>query len=268
MSTRSLINIINKDGSLDSVYCNYDGFLEGNGLILQNYYQNINKIRQLLSKGGFTSLSDEVSEINYYNQDDLKMVHYNNMKEYLESNLESMIAYHYFYDEKANKWFVGFDDDKGKYHKKDLLQELKAQYYWEHNTDKFCCIVLNELRQKTKEFLFLHFLQQQEKEYHTKLHDIIYSDYFRESDKEDGSLVIYFEPEKFQKYLSVIQEVLNKHDFEYSITLVNEEGIKHLGTYQEDSSNIQAILAGHNANCLIYNELLIQSDRETSPGFI
>ena len=48
MSTRSWIGIKQKNQSLNLVYCHYDGYIEHNGLLLQNHYQTVDKIKQLI----------------------------------------------------------------------------------------------------------------------------------------------------------------------------------------------------------------------------
>jgi len=56
MPTRSRIAILNSDGSVDSIYCHYDGYLSHNGVILAKYYNNEEKIRKLISLGSLSFL--------------------------------------------------------------------------------------------------------------------------------------------------------------------------------------------------------------------
>ena len=51
MSTRSKIGILRKDGTVDHIYCHWDGYPEHNGCILYNDYNNINKINSLIKNG-------------------------------------------------------------------------------------------------------------------------------------------------------------------------------------------------------------------------
>lgn len=265
MSTKSLISIVNKDGSLNTIYCHRDGGIERNGLIIYNNYQDIDKVKELLAGGDCNSISEENDEVDYYNNGS-QACYYKDMKEYLAANLDSFINYHYFFEEKKNKWSVGFI--RKKYYRNDLLEELKAQYYWEHNTDNFYCIVVNEFEQKTNQYSFLHFLQEKELQFHNKMHDMIYSDFYRESNQDNGDLVIYFEPEQFQKNIPVIQEVLNKHGFDYSMTVVNSGEIKHLGKYQESSDKVKEILLDYCAVCPSYNELAEKTEENVFPSFV
>jgi len=48
MATTSRIAILNFDGSVDSIYCHYDGYPSHNGKILLKYYNDEMKIRKLI----------------------------------------------------------------------------------------------------------------------------------------------------------------------------------------------------------------------------
>ena len=56
MSTRSQIGIVNKDGSVRSIYCHFDGYLDYNGELLQKHYRTTRKINQLINHGSVSSL--------------------------------------------------------------------------------------------------------------------------------------------------------------------------------------------------------------------
>lgn len=55
MATRSNIAIKNKDGTYDYVYCHFDGYLDNNGVILYDHYQDENKIRRLIDLGDMSA---------------------------------------------------------------------------------------------------------------------------------------------------------------------------------------------------------------------
>ena len=60
MSTRSHIGIWNEDGSLDVIYCHWDGYPSYNGAVLLHHYQDPEKIRELIALGDISSLAESV----------------------------------------------------------------------------------------------------------------------------------------------------------------------------------------------------------------
>ena len=67
MGTRSRIGIKNQDGTVTSVYCHWDGYLEHNGKILFGIYNTEEKIRELLSYGNISSLARYIGEKHDFN---------------------------------------------------------------------------------------------------------------------------------------------------------------------------------------------------------
>lgn len=260
MSTRSHICIVNKDGSIDSIYCHGNGELAWNGLILYNNYQHIDKIRELLAGGDCSNISEEISDVDYYN-DGYDSCHYKNMDDYIAANVDFPVDYSYFYDESKNKWSVRFKDVNRKYFVKDLYRELKAQYCLEHTTDKFCCIVINaeDFKIKTNHNTIQNLIWKDESSYSKKLDNFVYSPYVINL-SDENNINYYFEPQKLQKYLPVVQKLLNKYNIKYSITLFDENGLQHLGKYQESSDYVKTILNKADADCQIYNMFLEQNE--------
>ena len=56
MATRSTIAVQHIDGTVSSVYCHWDGYLEHNGKILLENYNTIEKVEELISLGDISSL--------------------------------------------------------------------------------------------------------------------------------------------------------------------------------------------------------------------
>ena len=56
MGTRSTIALEFADGTVEQVYCHWDGYLAHNGQILQNYYINPFVLRDLIDMGDISSL--------------------------------------------------------------------------------------------------------------------------------------------------------------------------------------------------------------------
>ena len=60
MATRSTIALEYADGTVEQVYCHWDGYLEHNGKILQEYYSNPFILRDLIDLGDISSLRPTV----------------------------------------------------------------------------------------------------------------------------------------------------------------------------------------------------------------
>lgn len=63
MATRSGI-AISHNGLIKAIYCHWDGYLENNGRILNQYYQDTDKINKLVALGDLSSLGAEIGEKN------------------------------------------------------------------------------------------------------------------------------------------------------------------------------------------------------------
>lgn len=62
MGTRSTIALEFADGTVEQVYCHWDGYLANNGKILLQSYMDPFKVKALLALGGFSSLKDTVED--------------------------------------------------------------------------------------------------------------------------------------------------------------------------------------------------------------
>jgi hypothetical protein len=86
MGTRSTIALEFADGTVEQVYCHWDGYLSNNGQILAQHYMNPFKVKELVALGGFSSLRptiDETAESAYTQRgEDLDINRYKNVDEY------------------------------------------------------------------------------------------------------------------------------------------------------------------------------------------
>jgi hypothetical protein len=62
MSTRSTIAVEYQDGSVDQVYCHFDGYLEGVGKTLLEHYTNPIKVMSLMNLGDISILGKEIGQ--------------------------------------------------------------------------------------------------------------------------------------------------------------------------------------------------------------
>jgi hypothetical protein len=62
MATRSHIGVKNTDGTVDYIYCHFDGYPEHNGKILTEHYQDMDRVNALMKLGNLSSLAEEIGE--------------------------------------------------------------------------------------------------------------------------------------------------------------------------------------------------------------
>ena len=127
MATRSTIALEFADGTVQQVYCHWDGYLDHNGRILEEHYSDPFKLRELIDLGDLSSLAPNIGtkhdfdagadgECTFYGRDrgesDTEAASYDNYDSYLvNSNREE---YNYILRQIAGKpvWFVrSYDDD-------------------------------------------------------------------------------------------------------------------------------------------------------------
>jgi hypothetical protein len=60
MATRSRIAIEKEDGTVESIYCHWDGYPEYNGRILVENYKDHEKVQALIDLGAISSLAPNV----------------------------------------------------------------------------------------------------------------------------------------------------------------------------------------------------------------
>jgi len=60
MGTRSTIALEYADGTVDQIYCHWDGYLEHNGAILEKFYKDPFKLQKLVEQGDMSSLGKEI----------------------------------------------------------------------------------------------------------------------------------------------------------------------------------------------------------------
>ena len=72
MGTRSTIALEFADGTVQQVYCHWDGYLEHNGKILFESYTDPFKLRDLIDLGDLSSLRPEIGEKHAFSQFELR----------------------------------------------------------------------------------------------------------------------------------------------------------------------------------------------------
>jgi len=98
MSTRSRIAIEKQDGTVESIYCHFDGYLSNNGEILQNHYSTKEKMKKLIELGDISSLGDTPEETVAYHRDrgeDLNITSYPDVATLFDNGYNSSVEYVY-----------------------------------------------------------------------------------------------------------------------------------------------------------------------------
>jgi len=132
MSTRSMIGIQNADGTVKTVYCHYDGYPEHNGKMLLNHYNDKKLTENLIKKGDFSFLAENISDVEYYadrGDDDVEPVTYKNVTEFSQNMEDSWCEYFYILD-AAGKWYVSngemFGEGENRTFKFALVEDVLA----------------------------------------------------------------------------------------------------------------------------------------------
>jgi hypothetical protein len=72
MGTRSTIALEYADGTVEQVYCHWDGYLEHNGQILLKHYSNPFILRDLIDLGDISSLKSTIGTKHAFSQFELR----------------------------------------------------------------------------------------------------------------------------------------------------------------------------------------------------
>lgn len=62
MSTRSVIAMLETDGSVKSIYCHHDGYLSYNGNMLLKHYNTEEKVKALIAEGDTSGIDEKGSD--------------------------------------------------------------------------------------------------------------------------------------------------------------------------------------------------------------
>lgn len=122
MATRSTIALEFADGTVEQVYCHWDGYLEHNGQILLKHYSDPFKLQGLIDLGAVSSLGPEIGEKQDFDKRDTQNDNWSLI--YARDRGEELVKHRFkdYADYKANaqseeynyilrtdgKWYVEF----------------------------------------------------------------------------------------------------------------------------------------------------------------
>ena len=112
MSTRSRIAIENESGIVNSIYCHFDGYVDGVGKTLFNHYDK-EKLQKLIELGDISSLGESTIDTVAYCRDrgeDLHSTSYLDVEGLFELGFESGEEYVYCLN-REGIWIFKEDTD-------------------------------------------------------------------------------------------------------------------------------------------------------------
>jgi len=123
MATRSTISIREEDNQVKTIYCHWDGYIDGVGQELKDNYSDADKVRELINLGDISSLRAKVKPMEGYEDvhtfdSPLSDVTIAYGRDRGESNIEpreynifpyEKQEYSYMFDVKTNTWLVRED---------------------------------------------------------------------------------------------------------------------------------------------------------------
>lgn len=106
MATRSTIALEYADGTVDQVYCHWDGYLEGVGQKLEQHWRDPSKLQEIMDLGDLSSLGSELGEKHCFDNP-----HPYGSQEYKD------------HEAKCGKWCLFYGRDRGE-------EDTKARRFW------------------------------------------------------------------------------------------------------------------------------------------
>jgi hypothetical protein len=133
MATRSEIAVLDKEkNTVKSIYCNFDGYLDGVGEILKENYNNLEIVNKLIEKGDIPFLAKRLEELEPYNDvetDKLKYKVFDSIDSYNYYLAESYLDFAYLF--KDDKWYylelINRTTDHNQY---NLYKFLAEKFTW------------------------------------------------------------------------------------------------------------------------------------------
>ena len=132
MGTRSTIALEFADGTVQQVYCHWDGYLEHNGKILAKHYSNPFILRDLIDLGDLSSLRPNIGVKHAFSQLDIPQ---DERDAFEAAHSDSCTFYGRDRDEAgtASKKFANFDDYKANHQYEEyeyILRNVDGKAVW------------------------------------------------------------------------------------------------------------------------------------------
>ena len=111
MSTRSRIAVVESPSKVLSIYCHSDGYIEGNGICLQEYYNSQEKALEIIKQNDCSYLSSTIEESRFYNTwrgEETRALRFHNIEDCLNHAFpkEGFNGIEYLYIWMGTQWMV------------------------------------------------------------------------------------------------------------------------------------------------------------------
>lgn len=103
MATRSTIGVLQSNGSVRSVYCHWDGYLNGVGAVLKKHYTTLEQANALVAGGDMSSLGHDEESTGFFSKrgENAPARDHKDLEGY-RGYIEH--SYNYLFEEGAWKW--------------------------------------------------------------------------------------------------------------------------------------------------------------------
>lgn len=108
MSTRSEIAVMHPNGTISSIYCHSDGYLEHNGHLLNNFYRSYELASSIIEQNDCSVLGETIEESRFYNSwrnENTQSKQFDDEKSFMDVFSDDIFA-EYIYLFKNDKWYV------------------------------------------------------------------------------------------------------------------------------------------------------------------
>jgi hypothetical protein len=132
MGTRSTIALEFADGTVEQVYCHWDGYLAHNGQILAKHYTDPFKLRDLIDLGDISSLGKEIGEKHAFSHFELRAEEVQAYKE-LTENWTTFYGRDRSENGTGAKKFKDFEDYKANHQYEEyeyILRNIDGKATW------------------------------------------------------------------------------------------------------------------------------------------
>ncbi len=115
MSTNSSIAIAHNDGTIQEIYCHFDGYLSNNGRILFDNYNSLDAAKSLIEQGACRSLEESIEECEFYSRDCGEDYESNEARTLTADEYTSQIMYSHYYCFVNGQWVYRSIDTNGTF---------------------------------------------------------------------------------------------------------------------------------------------------------